>query len=245
MTKVKHIKDIFKSHKGRTHVGVIYATVVLIATLMIIDVSTRSTSEATSFKNEIFIGNLSAGGERYSFTTVVFKKEAPENIVKEVHARFEQLYSEERVLTVGSREIPVKMVKVSRLVKDRHGRYMFRVADTSDAVSRLLSPYSGFIEAVITRPVPSLLRKDPDQTVNGRLIGPTNAMVRDLIGVSQVESTYGITGRGVNVAIIDTGVGYGHPDLTTALRYWSGSRKGEPIREPLVLDTDQQQVLLL
>ncbi|MEM0464171.1 S8 family serine peptidase [Pyrobaculum sp.] len=78
-----------------------------------------------------------------------------------------------------------------------------------------------------------------------KIIAPTNAIIRGLIGVTQAETQYGVTGKGINIAVVDTGVDYGHPDLTTALQYWSGVYKGEEIREPLVLDADEQQVILL
>ncbi|PNV81867.1 MAG: hypothetical protein C0179_00515, partial [Fervidicoccus sp.] len=44
-------------------------------------------------------------------------------------------------------------------------------------------------------------------------VQPETINVRNLIGAGYVESSYGITGNGVKIAIVDTGVDYAHPDL--------------------------------
>jgi len=194
----------------------------------------------------VFVGNLPAGGEKFSVVTVVFKKGVPDSVVQQVYNEMRQLYSGERlVAAAGGRQVRVMEVRVSRLVRDALGRYMFRVADTPDAVKKALSKYSEYIEAVLAKPVPKPFDMLPDGVGGRGIIAPSNAIIRDLIGVSQVERVYGINGSGVNIAVVDTGVDYGHPDLTTALRYWSGTYKGDSIREPLVFDADEAQVLLL
>jgi len=65
----------------------------------------------------VFIGNLSAGGERFSVVTVVFKKGVPDS-----YSEMRQLYSGERlVAAAGGRQVRVMEVKVSRLVRDAQG----------------------------------------------------------------------------------------------------------------------------
>jgi len=194
----------------------------------------------------VFVGNLTAGGEKYSAVTVVFKRGVPDSVVQQIYNEVRQLYSGERlVTTVSGRQVRVVEVRVSKLVRDREGRYMFRVADTPAAVKKVLGRYSEYVEAVLAKPVPQTFDRLPEGVNGGKVIAPTNAIIRDLIGVSQVEQIYKVNGSGINIAIVDTGVDYGHPDLTPALRYWSGSYKGESVREPLVFDADQSQVLLL
>jgi len=192
-----------------------------------------------------FVGNLSAGGERYSVVTVVFKRDTPDSVVQRIYNELKQLYSVERVVpTANGRQVKVLEERASRLVRDREGRYMVKVADTPETVKRALSKYSEYVEVILAKPLPTPLIKLPEGVEKAR-IAPSNAIIRDLIGVTRAESVYGVNGSGVNIAIVDTGVDYGHPDLSTALRYWSGTYKGDSIREPLVFDADGSQVLLL
>jgi hypothetical protein len=44
-------------------------------------------------RGQVFVGNLSAGGERFVVATVVFKKGAPDTLVKEVYDKFVRLYT--------------------------------------------------------------------------------------------------------------------------------------------------------
>jgi hypothetical protein len=179
--------------------------------------------------------------------TVVFNRGVPDSVVEQVYNEMRRLHSGERlVAAAGGRQVQVREVKVSELVRDgSQGRYMFRVTNTPDADKKALGRYSVCVEAVLAKPAPRPFYKLPDGVDGRGIIAPSNAITRDLIGVSQVERVYGVNGSGVNIAVVDTGVDYGHPDLTTALRYWSGTYKGDRIREPLVFDADQSQVLLL
>ncbi|MCC6003899.1 MAG: peptidase S8, partial [Thermofilum sp.] len=195
-----------------------------------------------------FVGNLTLGDERSPVSTVVFRKDAPASVVEKAYNDIVAKYTLSRTVELSNgRSVAVKEVRVSKLVRDPSGRYMFRVAEAPDKLSRLLAPYSDYVEQVVSKLLPSLMDKEPlDQKVP-RLPAPapTNVVVADLIGVTRARSVYGVTGSGVNIAIVDTGVDYGHPDLTGSLVYWSGTYKGESIREPLVFDADESQVLLL
>ncbi len=61
--------------------------------------------------------------------------------------------------------------------------------------------------------------------------------VRQITGSDTVASTHGIDGKGVRVAVVDTGVDFGNPDLQPAL-----ARDSEGL--PIALDADEQGLVL-
>lgn len=191
-----------------------------------------------------FVGNLTGMDERYS-VVVVLKKGLSQDVAERVYNAISQLYTREFMLEVRGRSVAVKEVRVSRLVRDGEGRYLFKVFDRPANVEKAVAPFSDYVERIVAKPVPNTLEKLPEALPGGKIVAPTNAIIRSLIGVAQVESQYGVTGKGINIAVVDTGVDYGHPDLAPGLVYWQGTYKGDTIREPLVLDADEQQVLLL
>ncbi|MFQ6076484.1 MAG: S8 family serine peptidase, partial [Candidatus Bathyarchaeia archaeon] len=93
---------------------------------------------------------------------------------------------------------------------------------------------------------PDVVRVMPDIRLNyneTRLgpeeVGPQTDMfrLRQITGTDEVNSTYGIDGRGFRVAIVDTGVDFGNPDLRDAL-----ARDTDGM--PIAIDPDEQGLVL-
>ncbi|NPA05734.1 MAG: S8 family serine peptidase [Crenarchaeota archaeon] len=99
--------------------------------------------------------------------------------------------------------------------------------------------------AYIAKPMPSLEVYMPNKVLLREALRAAldNYRIRQLLGVDRVVQDYGIDGSGVRIAIIDTGIDYGHPDIAPELTYYEGVYHGKWIREPLVLDADEMQVV--
>ena len=145
---------------------------------------------------------------------------------------------------------------VSRLVKNRLGEYMFKVIGPAGKIAALARGFKAHILGVLARPLINFeTALDNAKYLPPKLIGAATPrkgvpradmfFIRYLIGAAQVYQEFGINGSGVKIAIVDTGVDYGNPDLQSKLVYYVGTYNGSKIREPLVLDADESQVILL
>lgn len=237
-----------KTIAGQKLVAVVLAAVLLFSSLPVVAFPRETQPlDNAGIPSGVFVGNFTAGGEQVRASTVVFKKGVSENIVSKAYGEVLKMYTFERTLSVANgKQVKVREVKVSRLVMDKQGRYMFRVAEKPEVVKQVLRAYGDYVEAVVAKPVPRTFERLPEIDNLPKLPSPapTNVIIGQLIGAAQVRSVYGVNGSGVNIAIVDTGVDFGHPDLTSALAYWSGTYKGEWVVEPLVFDADESQVLL-
>ena len=196
-----------------------------------------------------FVANYTRIDEDAEVFTVVFKLNVPESKVREIYQEAKQMFTaEKRVQAQGNITIKVIESRISGLVQTQ-GRYLFKVATSPNILNKLITKYAGYIEQTITKPKPLTMERKPKPLTMERPEKqtplPNNYIIRNIIGASRAQTEYGVTGRGISIAIVDTGVDYGHPDLTTSLVYWTGTYKGIPIREPLALDADESQVLLL
>lgn len=92
---------------------------------------------------------------------------------------------------------------------------------------------SSLIEVVSILPDPQPYYGVPqvDNFMSRAEIGVDLYTMRDILGVSRVEDVYGYTGDGVVIAVIDTGVDYGQPNIRDKLII-------DEYGNPLVLDAD-------
>jgi subtilisin family serine protease len=149
--------------------------------------------------------------------------------------------------------VPILFGKPQKLEK---GGYLLRLYGPAETIAekiagRPLSVISGISVKALPTVEPKTLKGVEDVAASGsnEVPGVETNDVRNLIGASYVGSAYGITGSGVNIAIVDTGVDYGHPDLQGKLTYYVGTYMDAyggytTIREPLVLDADESQVII-
>ena len=145
---------------------------------------------------------------------------------------------------------------VSRVVRLKTGEYVALVITTPDKISTLkrLKTNRAILDfRVKPKPyVPNVTRLFSGLSKDElKKIVPDMIAVRQVIRADIVNSTLGINGTGVTVAVVDTGVDYSNPDLRNALEYYVGQYY-QPldgayvtVREPLVLDADEAQVLLM
>ncbi|MGC9068552.1 MAG: S8 family serine peptidase [Thermoprotei archaeon] len=116
--------------------------------------------------------------------------------------------------------------------------YNLKVLASKDVLEGL-STYA-LVKSVSVRPFIDL-PKDRNLELQ-REIGVDMFRVRELLGVNKVLSEYGVTGKGIKVAVVDTGIDYAHPDIKDSLTYVTLPDGG---REPLVYDPDESQVLIM
>lgn len=85
----------------------------------------------------------------------------------------------------------------------------------------------------------NVLRIAPDVKLNysqpksteSQAIQPDLYQARNILGVNQAQSAFGVNGSGVNVAIVDTGTFFGNPDLQNSIARDSSGR-------PVYMDAD-------
>ncbi|HEW93433.1 MAG TPA: serine protease [Thermoprotei archaeon] len=142
----------------------------------------------------------------------------------------------------------------SNIARTRNGDYIFKVRGKANDLLGMLSEYKTYIKSINYRPVfnyKNLLQNVgsniPGISFKDKKVvpGENTFIVRHIIGADAVEAIYNINGSGVKIAIVDTGVDYGHPDLQNKLVFFTGYYNGTWIREPLVLDADESQVIML
>jgi subtilisin family serine protease len=213
----------------------------LLTALMSSNVIVKASPEPTL---PLIIGSGDEGVRAY---TIILRKGASQGIANEIRDAVKTLLTS--VTSKGAKGLGAG---VSRAVNTKDGRYMFRVVGDPKVVKDVVAKYSRYIEAVIALPKPQIIdvRAEELLEANESVPTPTNFIIRELIGVTNVEQVYGFNGSDITIAIVDTGVDYGHPDIAPALRYWEGTywnAYGNQVyvREPLVLDADESQVVLL
>ncbi len=151
-------------------------------------------------------------------------------------------------------------IVASTLQKDSKGNYIFKVMGPIGKIVDVLKPYRTMILGLSEKPLINFETALLDEVPKSKnyLITDTvkepdiskvkpkenNFFIRYLIGAATVNEAYGINGSGIKVAVVDTGVDYGNPDLQGALDYYVGVYNGTTIREPLVLDADENLVIL-
>ncbi len=152
-------------------------------------------------------------------------------------------------------------IVASMLRRDSRGDYIFKVIGPIGKIVSTLRPYRSIVLGLAEKPLinfeTALLYKAPPRNkeflITDSLRTPdiskikpktSNFFIRYLIGAADVEALYGLNGSGIKVAVVDTGVDYGNPDLQGALAYYVGTYNGTKIREPLVLDADENLVIL-
>ncbi len=181
--------------------------------------------------------------DTYFTMTIVIDKDVSEDQVITLYDEFKN----SKIELLG-KEYPMVF---SKLVKDKEGNYLFKVIGPLSRISELVKANSVIVKDVFGKPLLTLNQyrlldrvadeRITDGTKPGSIPEPDTFVVRDIIGASLVEAVYGYNGSGIKIAIVDTGVDYGHPDLRNKLTYYTESG----IREPLVLDADEMHVALL
>ncbi|MCD6422250.1 S8 family serine peptidase, partial [bacterium] len=176
--------------------------------------------------------------------TFVFKASVPESKVKQLYMQLKNTY-----VTVHGVKAPAV---ISNLVK-KGGNYVFKAVGPLNLLKEFIAVNKPYVKTIYSKPLNLLesMRMPSDRvadgkkplSLNGKLPKPDTFIVRQIIGADEVVQVYGFSGAGVAVAVVDTGVDYGHPDLVGGLEYYVNP--STYLREPMVLDADEGQVILL
>ncbi|MEM3835974.1 S8 family serine peptidase [Pyrobaculum sp.] len=131
-----------------------------------------------------------------------------------------------RLVKIANREVNVVSLSINGV--QLSGRVDGNVASLyykgpAAALKKVVeSPY---VQSVYVKAMPEIPPKDFFTEVRDfveRGAGtpqPTLPVMREIIGASKVEQLFGVNGTGVVIAIVDTGVDYGHLDLQDALAW--------------------------
>ncbi len=243
-----------------TLLGIIFFAIIIVS-------STAPLVNASSIQSTIHdkswilkpINELENLGESLVSVSIVIDKSTPASAVQELYNSAKQVK-----FTYYNHEYSIVM---SNLVKDKEGNYIFKIFGPAKKISDLVKATSLPINRISVKPLANLMSKQPPQpidiprfarktlsvenvSINPKEIKPTNLFARIITGADAVNTYFNITGKDVVIAIVDTGIDYGHPDLQSKLIYWTGyyydlDGNLTLIREPLVFDPDESEVILL
>ncbi|ADV65561.1 S8 family serine peptidase [Desulfurococcus mucosus] len=227
----------------------IYLIPILVLLLAVIvsgvPIAAKTTVQAKGVRDIVSMLNRVDGD--YVSVVVSIDKSTPPQAVYELYNRLQSTSFEYYGVEVN--------MAASRLVRDKLGNYVFKVFGPRDLVARVLGDAKevAFSNAIV-KPALTLMNRGLDaRAVDSAPFKETpeadTMYVRLITGVDLTSQVYGLNGSGVTVAVVDTGVDYGHPNLQNKLIYWTGEYMDAygnlvNITEPLVLDADESQVIL-
>lgn len=243
-----------------TLLGIIFFAVIIVSSTA--PLVNTSTIQPSTYNNSWLlkpINELRNLGDSLVSVSIVIDKNTPASVVQ-------GLYNSARQVKFSYYN-HVYSVVVSNLVEDKEGNYVFKLFGPATKISDLIETTSLPVKRISMKPLANLMNKQPPQPIDipryakktlsvenisaePKNIEPTNLFARIITGADTVNNVFNITGENITIAIVDTGVDYGHPDLQSKLIYWTGyyydvDNNLTLIREPLVFDPDESQVILL